>query len=111
VPKKFVSISRRTSAWSPRTRFWPAETPALLTSSVTSCATSAAASMLYNAGLTSTTIATLMPCVDRPSAASTRETIALMEREHERLGQQVADLVTTREQLAYLLDLTELAAS
>jgi hypothetical protein len=34
-----------------------------------------------------------------------------MEREHERLGQQVADLVTTREQLAYLLDLTELAAS
>ena len=59
---------------------------------------------LYNAGLTSTTIATVMPCVDRPSAASTRETIAVMEREHARLGQQVADLVSTREQLAYLID-------
>jgi DNA-binding transcriptional MerR regulator len=58
---------------------------------------------LYNAGLTSTTIATVMPCVDRPSAASTRETIAVMEREHDRLGQQVADLVATREQLAYLI--------
>jgi len=58
---------------------------------------------LYNAGLSSTTIATVMPCVDRPSAASTRETIAVMEREHARLGQQVADLVTTREQLAYLI--------
>jgi DNA-binding transcriptional MerR regulator len=66
---------------------------------------------LYNAGLTSSTIATVMPCVDHPSKESTRETIAVMEREHERLGQQVADLVTTREQLAYLLDLTELAAS
>jgi DNA-binding transcriptional MerR regulator len=58
---------------------------------------------LYNAGLTSTTIATVMPCVDRPSAATTRETIAVMEREHARLGQQVADLVSTREQLAYLI--------
>ncbi|HEY0240534.1 MAG TPA: MerR family transcriptional regulator [Friedmanniella sp.] len=58
---------------------------------------------LYNAGLTSTTIATLLPCVDSPSAASTRDSIALMEREHARLGQQVADLTTTRDQLAYLI--------
>jgi DNA-binding transcriptional MerR regulator len=58
---------------------------------------------LYNAGLSSSTIATVMPCVDHPSAASTRETIALMEREHERLGRQVADLTTTRDQLAYLI--------
>lgn len=58
---------------------------------------------LYNAGLSSATIATVMPCVDHPSAASTRETIAVMEREHARLGEQVADLVTTREQLAYLI--------
>jgi DNA-binding transcriptional MerR regulator len=58
---------------------------------------------LYNAGLTSTTIATLLPCVDSPSAASTRETIALMEQEHDRLGRQVEDLVATREQLAYLI--------
>ena len=58
---------------------------------------------LYNAGLSSTTIATVLPCVDHPSAASTRETIAVMEREHARLGEQVADLVATREQLAYLI--------
>jgi len=58
---------------------------------------------LYNAGLSSTTIATVMPCVDHPSVASTRETIAVMEREHARLGEQVADLVSTREQLAYLI--------
>lgn len=59
---------------------------------------------LYNAGLTSSTIATLMPCVDSPSTASTEATIALMRREHDRLGEQVADLVRTRDQLAYLID-------
>jgi DNA-binding transcriptional MerR regulator len=58
---------------------------------------------LYNAGLTSTTIATLLPCVDRPSSASTRETITLMQQEHDRLGRQVDDLVATREQLAYVI--------
>ena len=58
---------------------------------------------LYNAGLTSSTIATLLPCVDHPSVTSTRETVALMQREHERLGRQVDDLVTTRDQLAYLI--------
>lgn len=80
---------------------------------------------LYNAGLTSATIASLLPCVDHPSVAATRTTIALMEREHERLGRQVDDLVRTREQLAYVIasatacgleqadghDLTEVAAS
>jgi len=59
---------------------------------------------LYNAGLTSSTIATLMPCVDSPSTASTAATVALMRREHERLGEQVAELVRTRDQLAYLID-------
>lgn len=59
---------------------------------------------LYNAGLTSSTIATLMPCVDSPSTASTEATIALMRREHDRLGEQVADLVRTRDQLAHLID-------
>ncbi|GAB2574917.1 MerR family transcriptional regulator [Microlunatus antarcticus] len=58
---------------------------------------------LYNAGLTSTTIATVLPCVDHPSKESTRETIAVMEQEHERLDRQVADLVSTRDQLAYLI--------
>lgn len=59
---------------------------------------------LYNAGLSSTTIATLMPCVDSPSAAAASETIALMEQEHSRLGRQVDDLVDTRAQLAYLIE-------
>jgi len=59
---------------------------------------------LYNAGLTSSTIATLMPCVDSPSTAATAATVALMRREHERLGEQVAELVRTRDQLAYLID-------
>ena len=59
---------------------------------------------LYNAGLTSSTIATLMPCVDSPSTASTAATVALMRREHERLGAQVAELARTRDQLAYLID-------
>jgi len=58
---------------------------------------------LYNAGLSSTTIATVMPCVDSPSARSTQATIAVMEREHARLGTQIDDLVATRAQLAYLI--------
>ena len=58
---------------------------------------------LYLAGLTSTTIATLMPCVDSPSSASTRASVTVMQREHARLGEQIAELETTREQLAYLI--------
>lgn len=59
---------------------------------------------LYGAGLNSSTIAALLPCVDAPSAELTEESIALMEREHARLGRQIEDLVTTRAQLAYLVD-------
>ncbi len=59
---------------------------------------------LYSAGLNSTTIAALLPCVDAPSTEVTRETVALMEREHARLGRQIDDLVITRAQLAYLVD-------
>ena len=59
---------------------------------------------LYTAGLTSTTIAALLPCVDSPSAATTRETVAMMRREHDRLGDEIADLVRTREQLASLIE-------
>lgn len=59
---------------------------------------------LYRAGLNSATIAALMPCVDAPSTEVTRESVALMEREHARLGRQIEDLVTTRAQLAYLVD-------
>jgi DNA-binding transcriptional MerR regulator len=58
---------------------------------------------LYTAGLTSTTIAALLPCVDSPSTETTRETVALMRREHDRLGAGIADLLRTREQLAVLI--------
>ncbi|SHG00098.1 DNA-binding transcriptional regulator, MerR family [Jatrophihabitans endophyticus] len=59
---------------------------------------------LYAAGLTSRTIASLLPCVDAPSPAVTREAVGLMRREHTRLGDQIAELTTTRDQLAYLID-------
>jgi DNA-binding transcriptional MerR regulator len=59
---------------------------------------------LYTAGLTSSTIAVLLPCVDSPSAATTRQTVAMMRHEHERLGEEIADLVRTREQLAALIE-------
>ena len=59
---------------------------------------------LYNAGLTSSTIASVLPCVDSPSLSTTHETVAVMQREYARLGQQGADLVRTREQLAYVIE-------
>jgi DNA-binding transcriptional MerR regulator len=59
---------------------------------------------LYNAGLTSKTIASLLPCVDTPSAAVTRETMDVMRREHARIGAQIIELITTRDDLAYLID-------
>lgn len=59
---------------------------------------------LYGAGLNSTTIASIMPCVDTPSPAVTAQTLDVMRHEHARLGEQITDLVTTREQLAYLIE-------
>ena len=58
---------------------------------------------LYSAGLNSTTIASIMPCVDTPSRAVTASTLDVMRHEYVRLGEQIADLFTTREQLAYLI--------
>lgn len=58
---------------------------------------------LYSAGLNSTTIAALLPCVDSPSTEVTQETRALMEREFGRLGSQIEDLLTTRDQLAQVM--------
>lgn len=59
---------------------------------------------LYGAGLTSATIATLLPCVDTPSGAVTREAIEIMSRERARITTQIAELLTTRDDLAYLID-------
>lgn len=58
---------------------------------------------LYNASLTSNTITTLLPCVDSPSAAVTAEAITVMKHEHARLGQQITDLATTQQHLAFLI--------
>ncbi|MEC3982550.1 MerR family transcriptional regulator [Amycolatopsis sp. H20-H5] len=59
---------------------------------------------LYSAGLTSSTIATLLPCVSTPSDQVTRQSIDIMRREHARISGQIADLTTTRDDLTYLID-------
>lgn len=59
---------------------------------------------LYSAGLTSKTIASLLPCVDTPSAAVTREAMEVMRREHARISEQITELITTRDDLTYLID-------
>jgi DNA-binding transcriptional MerR regulator len=59
---------------------------------------------LYSAGLTSSTIAMLLPCVTTPSDQVTRQSIDIMRREHARISGQITDLTTTRDDLAYLID-------
>jgi DNA-binding transcriptional MerR regulator len=59
---------------------------------------------LYGAGLSSTTIAAVLPCVDSPSESVTRATLGLMRREHVRIGQQITELSATRDDLSYLID-------
>ena len=60
---------------------------------------------LYEAGLTSTTIAALLPCVDTPSAEVTRATIDVMRGERDRIGEQITALVATRDHLSSLIDI------
>jgi DNA-binding transcriptional MerR regulator len=59
---------------------------------------------LYGAGLNSSTIASLLPCVDSPSDAITGQSIDIMRREHARISTQIAELIATREDLSYLID-------
>ena len=59
---------------------------------------------LYSAGLNSATIAALLPCVDTPSSEVTVATIDIMRREHARINEQISRLITTRDDLAYLID-------
>ena len=58
---------------------------------------------LYAAGLSSRTIAELLPCVDTPSADTSEAALARMEQERDRVTQHVADLVRTRDALDELL--------
>ena len=62
---------------------------------------------LYAAGLTSTSIAALLPCVDTPSQQVTAESVAVMRHEHARLSEQIARLTAARDQLEYLLHAAE----
>jgi len=54
---------------------------------------------LYAAGLSSSTIATLMPCVDTPSEAASEAALVRMAEERGRLSAHIVELVRTRESL------------
>lgn len=58
---------------------------------------------LYSAGLSSETIASIMPCVDTPAMNATEDSIRIMRAEHDRLGEQIQSIVGTRDQLGYLI--------
>ncbi|WP_305787436.1 MerR family transcriptional regulator [Symbioplanes lichenis] len=53
--------------------------------------------MLYSAGLSSSTIASLLPCVD--AKESTPESRAILAAERERIDAQITTLIRTRDRL------------
>jgi DNA-binding transcriptional MerR regulator len=58
---------------------------------------------LYAAGLSSRTIAELLPCVDAPSEENSDSALERMALERERLSTHIADLVRTRDTLDGLM--------
>ncbi|MGW0810246.1 MerR family transcriptional regulator [Nonomuraea sp. NPDC002799] len=58
---------------------------------------------LYAAGLSSRTIADLLPCVDAPSEANSDSAMERMALERDRLSTHIADLVRTRDALDGLM--------
>ncbi|MDT0465416.1 MerR family transcriptional regulator [Streptomyces gibsoniae] len=54
---------------------------------------------MYAAGLSSRTIAELLPCVDSPSEETSDAALERMAEERERLSEHIADLIRTREAL------------
>ena len=60
--------------------------------------------MLYGAGLTSRTIADLMPCVD--ANVSTPESRARLAAERDRIDAQITELITTRDRLDAVIKLS-----
>jgi DNA-binding transcriptional MerR regulator len=58
---------------------------------------------LYAGGLSSKTIAELLPCVDTPSAENSRAALERMEQEREKLSGHIADLIKTRDALDALM--------
>ncbi|KIF71097.1 MerR family transcriptional regulator [Streptomyces sp. AcH 505] len=59
---------------------------------------------LYTAGLSSRTIAELLPCVDSPSTDNSDAALARMAQEHARLAAHIRDLTRTQEALEALMD-------
>ncbi|MEU3185446.1 MerR family transcriptional regulator [Streptomyces sp. NPDC006923] len=58
---------------------------------------------LYAAGLSSRTIAELLPCVDAPNEDHSDAALERMAQERERLSERIADLVRTRDALDGLM--------
>ncbi|WP_165974739.1 MerR family transcriptional regulator [Nonomuraea deserti] len=58
---------------------------------------------LYAAGLSSRTIAEVLPCVDAPGEDNSDAALERMARERDRLSAHIADLVRTRDALDELM--------
>jgi DNA-binding transcriptional MerR regulator len=58
---------------------------------------------LYAAGLSSRTIAEVLPCVDTPSTQASEAAFQRLVQERERIDTQIADLTATREALDVLI--------
>ncbi|GLW20042.1 MerR family transcriptional regulator [Microbispora triticiradicis] len=59
---------------------------------------------LYAAGLSSRTIAELLPCVESPSEQNSTEAFERLVRERDRISRHVEELVTARDALDRLID-------
>ena len=58
---------------------------------------------LYAAGLSSRTIAELLPCVDTPTSDTSQAALVRMEQERDRVTTHIDDLVRTRDSLDELI--------
>ncbi|MFE9859932.1 MerR family transcriptional regulator [Streptomyces sp. NPDC005780] len=59
---------------------------------------------LYAAGLSSRTVAELLPCVDAPSRENSDSALERMAQERDRLSLHIEDLLRTRETLDALVE-------
>ena len=58
---------------------------------------------LYAGGLSSRTIAELLPCVDTPSKENSAAALERMEQEREKLSEHIEELIKTRDSLDMLM--------
>ncbi|MEV6298833.1 MerR family transcriptional regulator [Actinoplanes sp. NPDC051861] len=64
---------------------------------------------LYTAGLSSRTIAELLPCVDTPSLEHSDAALERLSQERDRLSSHINDLISTRDSLDALIELARRA--